>query len=257
MQSGVFSRALPVHDSLGVPHDFRISFGKLGDNEWAVEIYAAKNESGEFDIVSSRTDGQVASGTITFNGDGSLASVSPGLINPIVITWKNEAFQSDVRFDWGKSGVPKGTVGATAFGDSGGMSQVSSASEVKFLDQNGVSPGKFNSIIIDEKGVVIAGFTNGSTKPIYKIPIADFINPDELKEVSGNAYEATHYSGQHNLKEAGQSGVGVIVSEALEQANVDVSEQLTNMIIAQQSYQASAKVIRTANEVTDVLLQSI
>ncbi|MCC2647087.1 MAG: flgE [Rickettsiaceae bacterium] len=253
----VYVRPLTIYDSLGVQHNFRVAFAKLDYNTWAAEIYAAKADDGSVDIETSRTDGQIASGTIQFNGDGSLASVSTTLVNPIDIVWKNEALDSSIKFDWGTSGVPRGTEGATVFGKQDGMRQVASPFDQRFLDQNGVQPGLLRGINVDKEGNLIASFSNGGTKKVFRLPIAQFTNYNGLMESTGNTYAETNLSGSFNLRQAGTGGVGEIAPEALEKSNAELSEELTKLIVAQKSYQANAKVISVAKELLDTLDRNV
>jgi flagellar hook protein FlgE len=251
-----FSRSIRVYDSLGGGHDLRVGFIKIDSNQWAVEIFSPVDG----DIVSSLDPSGrlVAYGNITFNGDGSLQAVSSDLLNPINIVWDNDdgingAQPSQIAFNWGTARFPAGTPGATLIGDTDGMSQFESAYDVAFIEQNGASLGSLIGVQIDTEGFVIANYSNGESQRLFKIPVADFNNPNGLRSQSGNIFTETEDSGAFNLREATKSGMGEIVSGALEASNVELSEELTNLIIAQRAYQANTKVITT----TDTLLEEL
>ena len=244
-----FSRNIRIYDSFGTGHDFQISFAKTDVNTWAVEMYSAK----PLELGSSRADGQVAAGSVVFNGDGSLRTVSATLTNPINIIWANQAEPSNITVDWGTAGQITGTIGALSIGKTDGLRQLDSAYNVDFADQNGIAPGLLTSVTIDSNGFVIAHFSNGSSKSIFQLPIAKFENPDGLQNNGGNAYAETTQSGEFNLKEANSGGVGTITPGALEQSNVELSDQLTNMLIYQRGYQANTKVIQTASDMLEDL----
>lgn len=244
-----FSRNVRVYDALGAGHDLRYSFIKIAQNEWAVELHAIPATS----ISSALPNGQVAVGTIRFNGDGSLRSVSSSLTLPIEIVWTNGAQPSEVSINWGTAGQPFGTPGATLIGDTNGLSQFDADYNVAFINQNGAPVGELISVTIDEDGFVIASYSNGETQNLYKLPIAEFTNPNGLRSISGNVFAETRESGVVNLREAGTSGVGDVVSAALEQSNVELSEQLTDMIVAQRAYQSNTRVV----SVTDELLEQL
>ena len=140
-------------------------------------------------------------------------------------------------------------------GRSDGLSQFDSGYNVDFANQNGAPVGQLVSVSITEEGVVVASYSNGETQALYKLPIADFANPDGLRAVTGNVFSQTRESGEVNLRESGTNGTGSVVSAALEQSNVDLAEQLTDMIVAQRSYQANTKVIKTADELLEQLNQ--
>lgn len=244
-----FSRNVRVYDALGAGHDLRISFLKIGENNWAVEVHALP----EGDVNTNLVNGQVATGTITFNGDGTLRSLSTGLTEPLDISWTNGAQASNITFDWGTAGLPFGTVNATSIGLTDGLSQFDSAYNVAFVEQNGAPVGELIGVVIDEQGFVIASYSNGETQKLYQLPVADFTNPNGLTAVSGNVYAQSQDSGEVNLRIAGTNGTGTVVSAALESSNVELAEELTDMIVAQRAYQASSKVISTTDELLEEL----
>lgn len=246
-----FSRNVRIYDGLGTGHDIRISTIKIAQNKWAVEVHAIP----ETDVSSALPNGQVAVGTIEFNGDGSLRSISSGLTNSIKMIWTNGAIPSQVTVDWGTAGQPFGTVGAAVIGGTDGLSQFDSDYNVAFINQNGAPVGELISVAIDKDGFVIASYSNGETQSLYKLPIADFTNYNGLKAISGNVFSETRESGTVNLRDAGTNGTGTIVSASLEQSNVELSEQLTDMIVAQRAYQANTRVISTTDDLLDKLTQ--
>ncbi len=246
-----FSRNVRIFDSLGTGHDIRFSFIKIANNTWAAEVHVIPPT----DVNSALPDGQLAVGTITFNGDGSLRSVSSSLTNPITANWVNGSIASELTLDLGTAGQPFGTVGATAIGLTDGLSQFNSSYNVAFANQNGAPVGQLVSVSIDAQGKLIASYSNGETQELYQLPIADFASPEGLTPVSGNVYAQSRDSGEANLREAGTNGTGTVVSAALEQSNVDLAEQLTDMIVAQRAYQANTRVIRTTDELLEQLNQ--
>lgn len=246
-----FSRNIRVYDALGGAHELRVSFLKIGENNWAVEVHALPES--DVNIGAGFVDGQVATGTLSFNGDGTLRSLSGGLTNNINVVWTNGAATSSIQFDWGTAGLPFGTPGATDFGQTDGLSQFESDYKVAFANQNGAQVGELLGVTIDEEGFVTASYSNGETQALYKLPVADFTNPNGLTAISGNVYAQSQDSGEVNLREAGTSGTGDIVSAALESSNVELAEELTDMIVAQRAYQASSKVISTTDELLEEL----
>lgn len=113
--------------------------------------------------------------------------------------------------------------------------------------------GQLTGVAVDAAGFITASFNNGETQKLYKIPVAEFTDPNMLQALTGNAFAQTSESGIANLKQAGQSGVGTISSGALEQSNVELADQLTNMIVAQRAYQANTKIIQTSDGLLDDL----
>lgn len=244
-----FSRNVRVYDSLGSGHDLRFSFIKIAQNSWAVEVHAIPAS----DVSTPLVDGQVAVGTVSFNGDGSLNSVSASLSTPMNISWTNGSVASAITLGLGTAGAAFGTVGAPSIGLTDGLSQFDSAYNVNFANQNGAPVGQLVSVAIDKKGIVTASYSNGQTQNLFQLPLAAFANPNGLDALSGNVFAQNRGSGEVNLRTAGDNGTGSIVSAALEASNVDLAEQLTDIIVAQRSYQANTKVIKT----TDELLQEL
>lgn len=241
-----FSRSVRIFDAQGTGHDLRIAFLKTASNTWQIEVFAAT--SSEVTVSAPLVDGQIATGTVTFNGDATLATVSAGLSAAATIQWTNGATDSAITIDWGTAG-PIGT------GKSDGLSQFDGSYNIAFLNQNGAEVGELNGIRIDDDGFVIASFNNGQTTRLYKVPIATFPNANALQPGAGNAYAQTGLSGELNLREAGVGGAGMVAPGALEAANIDLAREFTDMIIAQRAYSASSRVITTVDEMLDELIR--
>ena len=244
--SAHFSRAVRVFDAQGTGHDFQLSFLKAAANTWMVEIFASP--AGDVTVTNPLNNGQVATGSITFNGDGSLSSISNSLTGAKAVTWTNGASPSNIAFDFGTAGVP-GT------GQTDGLSQFDGGFNVAFVNQNGSEVGELNGISINEDGFVIAAFTNGETQKVFKVPVATFTDVSRLGARNGNVFSQTETSGEFNLREAGQGGAGLVAPSALESANVDLGTEFTNMIITQRAFSASSKVITTVDDMLDELIR--
>ncbi len=119
---------------------------------------------------------------------------------------------------------------------------------------NGNAPSAIEKVQIGKDGVIYAQYQDGSTKPIYKIPLADVQSPDNLTALPGNVYAQSPDSGAVRIGFANEGRLGSIVSGALENSNVDIAEELTNMIAAQRSYTANSKVFQTGSDLMDVLV---
>lgn len=233
-----------VIDALGTRHDFTLGFIKVAMNTWQAELYT-KDKS---DIITSRNDGQVATGRVVFNGDGTLRSVEKSLKDALKIQWHNGAAESTIVLNWGTEGEAQGTPGASQYGKDDGLKQINTPSSKQFVNQNGVQASLKESIIFDADGYIVAKFQNGLSRRLYKIPLADFPNVDGLTAVDGNAFAATQDAGEMNLKEPGKNGVGFIKPGKLEKSTVELSDQLTRSVIAQRQYEASAHMVGAINE---------
>ncbi len=256
-----FNRGTTIIDNNGVAHDVSINFLKTDINSWAVEISAVPAT----DVTS--TGGQIAAGTLTFNGDGTLASISPSLSSAITFPWTSTGTtptnsttattDNIVTFNWGEAGAQFGTTGATIIGKADGMRQVASGYTVDSVIQDGHAAGSLKSIEITDGGVVTGHYSNGSSQALYIIPLAKFINADGLNGLSGNAYNDSSTSGFVNLFAPSKDGVGAIVSSALENSTVELSSQLTDIIVAQRAYQANTKTITTSDDMLKTIAQML
>lgn len=234
-----FRRDLRVYDSLGEAHTLTLAFLKTAENEWAVELYGSRSD---LDSPPHLT-GLLASGTLTFNGDGSLAAVTGSIGSAVTIDWDNGAENSEIAFDLGTAG------------QTDGLTQFATAADVAFVQQNGAEVGQLSRVSIDEQGYVVASFTNGAQRRIYRLPIATFANPSGLDPRSGNVFAETDASGEYNLRFPERGGAGRITPSALEMANVDLADEFTRMIVTQRAYTANARVITTVNDMLDELMQ--
>lgn len=136
-----------------------------------------------------------------------------------------------------------------------GSTQVGSPFVVNTLSQDGLESGRLTSLDVDESGTVFARFSNGANKPLGRVAIARFDNPQGLAKLGDTQWGETSSSGVPKSGTAGVGGFGSIKSGTLESSNVDLAAQLVNLIIAQQAYQANAQTISTENEITRALLQ--
>jgi flagellar hook-basal body protein len=133
--------------------------------------------------------------------------------------------------------------------------QFSSPFSVLSLSQDGFPSGSLNGLDIDAGGTIRANYTNGQTVALGKVMIANFANPNGLKQIGNANYVATSTSGQVVLGQAGADGFGTIKAGALERSNVDITEELVNLITAQRNFQANAKAIETTTTLSQTIIQ--
>ena len=134
------------------------------------------------------------------------------------------------------------------------LTQLGTGFTVADAKVNGNAPSSIQKVQIGQDGVIYAQFADGSTKALYKIPLADVQSPDNLTAMPGNIYVESTDSGAVHIGFANEGKLGSIVSGALENSNVDIAEELTNMIAAQRSYTANSKVFQTGSDLMDVLV---
>ncbi len=226
--STIVMGTVSMFDSLGNAHTLTLKYTKISDNNWiwTTEVPA---ESG---TISAN------SGTISFNADGSIAAISP---NPPVVTFLPEggASQQNIVLDFGE--------------DFTGISQSANSSVVSALSQNGSSAASLANISIDQYGYIEGVFSNGKSRQLAQILISTFPNRNALTSVGENMFTLSANAGEPYISEPGESSNTTIQSGALEQSNVDLSEEFTRMIVSQRGFQANSRVIT----VSDTLLQEI
>lgn len=134
------------------------------------------------------------------------------------------------------------------------ISQLSGTSEVNAIDQNGFAPGSLQTFSISQDGVVTGIFTNGFTRPIAQIAMASFSNPEGLERSGGNLFLATDNSGRALVGTPRTETRGTINTGFLEQSNVDIGSEFTDLIVTQRGFQANTKVVTTVDELLQELI---
>ena len=215
-----------MFDSLGNAHTLSLKFTKTSSNNWYWEA----------NVPASSGSLSENSGTVVFNSDGSIETVSP---NPPTLTF-----------------TPTGGAAAQVFTlnlGSGydGVTQTSQNAVVSALSQDGSSAAFLSNISIDQNGYVLGVFSNGQSRNLAQIMVATVNNYSGLVSAGDNMYTVGANTGDPLIAEPGESTNTTIQSGALEQSNVDLSEEFTRMIVAQRGFQANARVIN----VSDTLLQ--
>jgi flagellar hook protein FlgE len=139
--------------------------------------------------------------------------------------------------------------------DASNTHQASSTFTPGTLTQNGKAAGQLTNISVDGNGLVAATFSDGSTKKLGAIMIANFPNTNGLRQLGDSRWGQSGLSGEPIISQAGSGSAGSIQSGALEEANVDITEELVSLISAQRNFSANAKSIETANNMTNTIIQ--
>lgn len=242
-----FTTSSEIYDSLGVSHTIEYTWEKTASNEWELAVSNPTLGSDSTDESGTLTGSPI---TITFDSDGNLDSTTPDPVTLSITAWETGASDSTITLDLGTTGR---TDGLSQFSSEDGDPQVS----VTSVNQDGLQFGDLASVSIQADGLVIATFDNGMSRTVYQVPLASFNNPNGLQLVSGNAYLATVDSGTYTLNMPGYGGTGAISGSALEASTVTTSEELTDMIVAQQAYSAASQVISTSQDMFDALIGSV
>ena len=208
------------------------------------------------DVSGATAPVSLATGTLVFNGDGTLQSVTPtagsaSTTNPTI-------------------NVPPTTTPASVFTDGansltftwnlfntagkGLVTQTAAASSTTSIQQDGAASGTLQSFSIGSDGTITGSFSNGSTATVGQIALASFADEQGLSRNGNNDYTPTLASGQPTVGAPTSGGLGSISGGALEQSNVDIATEFANLIVAQRSYEANARVVTTFDQVAQATI---
>lgn len=225
------STSLTVYDSLGNSHVQSVYFAKTAtQNEWNVyTLIDGVSQTGP-DTLTFDSSGQVPSASLPFE-------VSVAGWNPLDST-----------------GTANGAGAQTFSVDLSNISQFGSEFSVTEITQDGFTTGQLKGVEVGDAGIVFARFTNGQARALGQVALSNFSNTAGLQPLGGSLWAETFASGQPTLSAAGSGGLGVVQSGALEDSNVQVTQQLVDMIVAQRNFQANAKVIQTEDTITQAII---
>jgi len=179
-----------------------------------------------WDVTGDDGAGNTSTGSVAFNADGSLASNTLTAVGP---------------------------AGSTIALDMTALTGYADITTVGIAKQDGRAAGTLDSFTLGNDGTLLGTFSNGDTSPIGRIALANFVNPGGLEKAGASDYRATVNSGRASLGTAGTSGLGQLTAGSLEMSNVDLSQEFTNLIVAQRGFQANARVITTSDQVLQEL----
>jgi flagellar hook protein FlgE len=241
-----FQRSVGIFDSKGGARTVTFSFLKSGTaNQWYTEVHV--QPATDATVTSPLVNGQIATGIVAFNNDGTLNASATTIPASLTVAWAPIL------------GLQNSTIALNlgTTGKSDGMTQFDAPSNLVSSDVNGALFGTLTGVTIGEDGFVTAQFNNGTQRNIFKVAVATFPNPAGLANKTGNAFVPTARAGDFNLLEPGLGGSGSIVSSALEASTVDIAQEFTNMIVTQRAYSASSRIITTSNDMLDELIRII
>jgi flagellar hook protein FlgE len=229
------STSVTIYDSLGNTHIATSYYVKTAaTNEWDLHVYVDGVDM--LDDADPTTSNSIP---LTFDADGKLKTVN-GSTSTQFIT-NSETINPSAQ-----------PIQLTI--DLAGSTQLGSPFSVNTLTQDGLTIGRLTGVDIDDTGIVFARFSNGGSKPLGQVAMVRFQNPQGLSKLGDTTWGESANSGVPINGVAGTSSFGSIKAGALEGANVDLAQQLVNLIIAQQAYQANAQTISTENTITQTLL---
>lgn len=222
------STAVTVFDSLGNSHTLQSFFVKTAAGAWSVFTAA--------DGVST-TVLPAPTATLTFTGTGIAPTVTPSNAAPVSFAVTTGA----------TSPVPMTL-------DYSGSTQFGSNFSVNSLSQDGFTSGRLAGFNTGSDGTIVGRYTNGQSRVLGQVVLANFVNPNGLQSLGGNAWAESATSGASLVGTPNTGSLGVLQASAVEDSNVDLTAELVNMITAQRVYQANAQTIKTQDQVLQTLV---
>ena len=217
-----FSNGMTIYDSLGAQHQLRLYYVKTATaNTWALH---------------SQIDGgaTTARTNLVFNSSG------------VLTTGGAQTFSLPIT---GGAATPQ----AVAM-DFSAITQYGSASNLTNQTQDGFASGSFQSLSVDSGGRVVAQFSNGQTRTLAQVVLSRFTNPNGLTRSGENGFAETVDSGAPLAGAPTNNGLGRLISQTIEQSNVDLGKEFVDMIITQRAFQANSRAITTSDEMLQELV---
>ena len=224
-----------VYDSLGTPLTVDITLvlqatTASGGTTW--QMIAESDDSDQLSRIVGLSE-------LTFDSDGSLLNSSSQTLNIVRSNGADSPLTLTMDFDSDAYAV-------SSLSDTG--------SNLAMVSQDGSPIGTLSNFSIAEDGRIAGSFTNGLTRTIGQVAIAKFTNPEGLVDAGDNLYRSGPNSGAAFITRPREFGTGRLVGSALEQSNVDLSQEFINMILASTGYSAASRVITTTDELITQLL---
>ena len=262
------STSMTIYDSLGNPHTMEQFFIKQPydpanaatfPNHWQMAVRIDGADVGD-PVITAPTVATVAVFDVYFTRNGTLDENLTGDI--LISNWTPLDDNGDPMgtlqplnvADGGTIPVPNPATSSNFQVFLNDTTQVGSDFAVRAVDQNGSTTGRLAGLNIDDSGIIFARYTNGENQILGQVALADFANTQGLQSLGDTAWAETSESGEPIVGAPGTASLGLLQSGALEDSNVDLSEQLVNLIIAQRNFQASSKTIETADQTTQTII---
>jgi flagellar hook protein FlgE len=229
------STSTQLYDSLGNSHIISTYFIKSATaNQWDVRV--------QIDGVDQDNSPAGSPFTQAFTSSGVY---DPANSQPITVSW---APLDDVGMP---NGATRPQVVTVSIANS---TQFGSPFAVQSIEQDGFATGRLNSVDVDTSGIIFGRYTNGQSRAMGQVALADFSNPNGLQPLGNSAWGESYGSGVPLVGAPGTASLGVLQSGALEDSNVNLTESLVELIKAQRNFQANAQTIRTEDTVTQSII---
>jgi flagellar hook protein FlgE len=171
----------------------------------------------------------------TFSSSGTLTNPTNGSITIPNVSVGGQSL--------GSVSMTLGSSQLTQYASTGGTATING------ITQNGYAAGQLQSLAVNNNGIVVGTFSNGQNISLAEVTLSHFNGTNYLQALDGGAYAATQQSGA-----AIAGSTATIVGSEVEGSNADIADQFTQLIVTQQAYSANTKVITTANDMVQDLL---
>ena len=227
--------SITVYDTLGKALDLTFGMKMTAANTWSVQPYTPDGAD-----VDTAPDTLGAAFNLTF--DATTGKITAPLTPPTVtIPGTFGTFPGPVTIDFGTTAPD-------------GLRQFAGKTTASALSQDGATTGALQTFSLGADGSVTGVFSNGRNRVIGQIAMASFSNPSGLEKVGGSFYRPTPNSGLAQIGVSGTGGRGSIAGGTLEMSNVDLAQEFTSLIASQRGFQANSRVITTADELLQELV---
>ncbi|EGR7977733.1 flagellar hook protein FlgE [Vibrio vulnificus] len=244
------STSSTIYDSMG--QSYKLTTYYLKDqtqpNTWQT-YYTVTDSQGEKPLNITGGDATNATGhighTVKFNNDGTLASLNNG--QPII---SDPLGAGTVPIDM-NGGDPTQTI---AF-DLNSSTQFAAPFELTKFDEDGATTGFLTKVDIDENGSVYGTYSNGENVTLGRVALVRVPNEQGLDKKGGTQWNSTNNSGDKIWGESNKGSFGTVSSGALEQSNIDMTQELVDLISAQRNFQANSRALEVHNQLQQNILQ--
>jgi flagellar hook protein FlgE len=236
-----FSAPVQVVDSLGNTHTLTVDFTNTAPLTWS---YAVSIPGADVTGGTAGTPSSLTTGSLTFSSGGVLTSPAAGAPVNIATTGGLTDGATDLNINW------------NLFDPTGNplVTQYASASTTTGSTQDGVQAATVTGVTLQNGGMLVATFSNGTNRTLAQLAVASIQNPDSLISVNNNQYATGVGTSTPSVGASGTSTRGNIVAGSLEASNVDMATELTNLIVYQRGYQADAKAITSIDQMQQTLI---
>ena len=238
----IYSTTVTVYDSIGSAIPLTITFTKdAAARQWN---YTSSIPAAMGSVLNTN-----GGGSVVFDTNGEMFSIDGAVSAFLDRTFTIIPLTGGATFD-----VLWDVWDTDAWTPTADLTGYSSSSDTTYLHQDGYAPGSMQSINIDQDGIIQGLFTNGQTRTMGQVVLADFISPWGLNKMGRNIFAESSDSGQPTIGLPGTGGRGRMTANSLEMSNVDMASEFVKMITTQRSYQANARVITTSDDLLAELM---